>query len=168
MTIFHELKHFHDSILNPMLYSLYGINVSEDYLRWAVIDAMREDTSLTVDFAIREINGEEYFQRLSTAKNQYLEKFGSHQQPIVREIGNTSYSFSIQTFFELSAFVHEVIAVIFLAGEEAARSYIKYKRKYSDPLYTHIFQIFLEAKENIHKAIDTSLTFFDVALIREK
>ena len=40
VTPFHELEHFHDSFLNPMLLSLYGLNISENYLRWRIIEAI--------------------------------------------------------------------------------------------------------------------------------
>ena len=164
VTAFHELKHFHDSMLNPMLFSLYGINVSENYIRWVIIEAIQEDPKLTVETAIQEVGGKEYIRRLRVAKDEYRDRFGSHQQPILRTLDKATYSFSIQTFFELSAFVHEVIAVIFLAGEKAGLNYFKNKSKYSNRLYTHIFEIFFMANKNIHRAIDMSLTFFDLSL----
>lgn len=163
-TAFHELKHFHDSMLNPMLFSLYGINISENYIRWAIIEAIQDNPKLTIEKAIQEVGGEEYIRRLNVAKDEYKDMFGSHQHPIPRTVGNTVYSFSIQTFFELSAFIHEVIAVIFIAGEAAGVNYLKNKAKYSNRLYTHIFEIFFMAQDNIHRAIDMSLTFFDLSL----
>lgn len=164
VTSFHELKHFHDSMLNPMLFSLYGINVSENYIRWVIIEAMQEEPKLTIEAAIQEVGGEEYIRRLNIAKDEYRDRFGSHQQPIPKTLDSAIYSFSIQTFFELSAFVHEVIAVIFLAGEKAGLNYLKNKSKYSSRLYTHIFEIFFMSRKNIHRAIDMSLTFFDISL----
>lgn len=165
VTNFHELKHFHDSLVNPMLYSLYGINISENYLRWAIIDLMCEDPKLTIDTALKELGGgAEYLTLLNKAKSEYQKVFSAHWTPTPKLINETVYNFSVQTFFELSATIHEVITVIFLAGEDAGTRYWQFKMNESDRLYTHIFEIFTETQPSIHRAIDLALGYFDVAV----
>lgn len=166
VTYFHEVRHFHDSLLNPALYALYGINVSENQLRWLIINEICNNPNLSIQDAIVSAGAEEFECRLKASRKEFEDRFANNFKAVPRKLGNTYYSFSITTFFELSATFQEVASVMGIAGEAAGMRYWEYKKREANPLYTHIFEIFMGIHNgNFHRAYDHAASLFDIALV---